>query len=319
MRVYTYSITAILILISPCIAQQRSDVPSAVAKSEAVAREKPAAYYARGNEWFTKGDFQSAIDCYSQVIALDQPNCKMALVRRGDAYTELGDLGSAIQDYNRAIKLDPTFALAFACRGRAFRDQNDLTRAIDDYTKAIDLAPMISCTYINRGECFALKEDPDKAKADFAKAIEIGRNPLFSENDWNGPYKYPGTQTSCWCPYMAYAERCLVFIQERNYDAALMDADKAIAKQDFPYGYYVRGSVFAWKKDYSAAIVNLNKAINLDKDYIQAYKARAEMLQLTGKSDLAEADQQMVEKLKAEAAKRFKRKEVKLKPLPSTR
>ena len=47
----------------------------------------------------------------------------------------------AIRDYDRAIALDPDYAMAYINRGGAYAALNDTSRALADMTKGIELEP----------------------------------------------------------------------------------------------------------------------------------------------------------------------------------
>ena len=54
-------------------------------------------------------------------------------------------------DYNEAIRLDPTFALAYNNRGDAWAGKGDVDRALDDFNAAIKHNPSLAIAYGNRG------------------------------------------------------------------------------------------------------------------------------------------------------------------------
>ena len=55
---------------------------------------------------------------------------------RGLAYARKGDLDRALADYNKALRLDPKLALAYAGRGNAYAKKGDLDRAFADCKEA---------------------------------------------------------------------------------------------------------------------------------------------------------------------------------------
>jgi len=72
-------------------------------------------------------------------------------VNRGIAWQNKKQYDKAIGDYNEAIRLDPTFALAYNNRGNAWRDKKEYAKAIADYNDAIRLDPMYAPAYASRG------------------------------------------------------------------------------------------------------------------------------------------------------------------------
>ena len=53
-------------------------------------------------------------------------------------------------DYDEAIRIDPTFALAYNNRGDAWFNKGDLDRAIADFSAAIKHNPSLAIAYGNR-------------------------------------------------------------------------------------------------------------------------------------------------------------------------
>src|SRR5947209_14999987 len=92
---------------------------------------------------------------------------------RGIARKAKGDLDGAIADYDRAISLNPTYALAYYNRGIARGDKGDLNGAIADYTKAVELNPDYVSAYYNRGNVRRERGELDEAVADYTKASAL--------------------------------------------------------------------------------------------------------------------------------------------------
>ncbi len=62
-----------------------------------------------------------------------------------------GDYYGSISDYNKAIELNPKYALAYFNRGYSKNELKDYDGAIADYNKAIELDPNYATAYNNRG------------------------------------------------------------------------------------------------------------------------------------------------------------------------
>ena len=84
-----------------------------------------------------------------------------------------GQYDRAIANYDKAIKLDPKFAIAYNNRGIAYGQKGDDDRAIADFDTAIKLDPKSADTYYNRGIAYGQKGDYDRAIADFDTAIKL--------------------------------------------------------------------------------------------------------------------------------------------------
>jgi tetratricopeptide (TPR) repeat protein len=67
----------------------------------------PFCYYARGELYFGKGDYKSAIDDFTIGLRI-RPNVQ-GLTTRGEAYERLGDRERALADFKAALEIDPRF------------------------------------------------------------------------------------------------------------------------------------------------------------------------------------------------------------------
>ena len=92
-------------------------------------------------------DYDRAIEDYNKAIALD-PNYALAYARRGSAYDNKGQYDRAIEDYNKAIALDPNYAAAYNNRGLAYYKKGNMGRAISDFQKACDMGDVLGCEYL---------------------------------------------------------------------------------------------------------------------------------------------------------------------------
>ncbi len=95
------------------------------------------------------------------------------IAHRGDAFARKYDYMRAIKDYNHAIKLRPTFWIAFNERGLAHANSLNFEWAIKDYDQSIKLHPDNAVAFYRRGLAKFGLCDLDGADADIAKAREL--------------------------------------------------------------------------------------------------------------------------------------------------
>jgi tetratricopeptide (TPR) repeat protein len=93
--------------------------------------------------------------------------------RRGHKLLGDGQLAEAIQQLDAALKLDPTFALAYNARGFAHYLLKHYAEALADFNVAILLNPAYANAYVNRGVVRRATGDAAGAEADAAKAREL--------------------------------------------------------------------------------------------------------------------------------------------------
>ncbi len=88
-----------------------------------------------------------------------------------------GDVDTALAYYQKAVEMDPTFALAYNDAGVIYESKGWLDQAKQAYAKAIDLDPTMPGPYYNLGSIYEREGDLDKAVYYFKKRVVMG--------DWN--------------------------------------------------------------------------------------------------------------------------------------
>jgi len=108
--------------------------------------ESPRAYYAKAFAYETGGDYVSAINAYSELIA-KYPDYVKGYFGRGHAYNKLSDLTAAIADFEKAKELDTgrtqLGVYSQLCRVYANIDKY-LQQAVDNCQIAINLSSQYS-------------------------------------------------------------------------------------------------------------------------------------------------------------------------------
>ncbi|XP_066998848.1 putative protein FAM10A4 [Anabrus simplex] len=98
-----------------------------VEKSNAKKRDAIAAFGA--------GEFQKAIDIYTEAILLN-PGSALLHAKRGQCYLKLNKPNACIRDCSRALQINPDNALAYKFRGRAHRLLGHWEEAAQDLRNA---------------------------------------------------------------------------------------------------------------------------------------------------------------------------------------
>ena len=149
------------------------------------------AYYSRGSTHVAQGDYDQAIDDYTEALRL-KPKDAVAYKVRGDAYEKQRNYDKAIADYTKAIGLDPKYVAAYNNRGFAYDnrgDEGDYCQAIADYTKAIEFDPENAVAYNNRGFAYWKQENYCQAIKDFTKTIQLKPDHATSYLNRGGLYQ----------------------------------------------------------------------------------------------------------------------------------
>jgi Tfp pilus assembly protein PilF len=174
-------------------------------------RDKVAELYVwRGNTWYNKKEYDKAITDYDKAIEIN-PKYALAFYNRGFAWVAKEKYNKAIADYDKIIEINPDSASAYVSRGAVRRALKEYNTAIADYSKAIEIDPNSASAYYNRG--VAKKEnkvDLEGSKHDFEKYLEL----TADEND-------------LWAKYANYY---IEYINERINDKELSVIIDLIAK-----------------------------------------------------------------------------------------
>ena len=138
-------------------------------------------YLLRGNSWYEKGDYDSAIADYNKAIEIKNDYALAFYCRATTRGPKKRDYKGALEDYNAYIEIsNPDRYDVYVDRGTAFRQLKEYENAIRDYSKAISLNSNCEEAYYNRGLTRKLSNtDIIEAKVDFERYLEL----TTSDND----------------------------------------------------------------------------------------------------------------------------------------
>lgn len=95
---------------------------------------------AEGNKAFSAKDYPTAIDKFSQAIAIESSN-HILYSNRSAVYSSQGDYQKALDDATKATEIKPDWSKGYLRKGAALRGQGDLLAAHDAYEEALNLEP----------------------------------------------------------------------------------------------------------------------------------------------------------------------------------
>jgi len=118
-----------------------------------------------GLAYYRKGMFDDALKVYTELIAMDsvEPTAyfQRALVYQ---YGKTPQPELALADYNKAIQINPNYAMAFVNRGSLYVDQlHNYDLALSDFNKTLELDPTNPDAAVNKGIAYYRKNDFDEA------------------------------------------------------------------------------------------------------------------------------------------------------------
>ncbi|MDD2679930.1 MAG: tetratricopeptide repeat protein [Candidatus Omnitrophica bacterium] len=92
----------------------------------------------------------------------------------GFQFQESGDLASALKLYQKAVEIDPAYAVVQNDLGVLYEAQGDTDRAEESYLKAIKADPDYAGAYTNLALLYENKRELEKAAYFWRKRVELG-------------------------------------------------------------------------------------------------------------------------------------------------
>ena len=126
----------------------------------------------RGVRLLEDGHFEQAHGVFDSVVRKEPRNAE-AYARRGFAQLALGGVTGGLADINRALEINPDYALAHNYKGVVFAMNGIRDQAILEFTRAVELAPGLTEAYVNRGKIYLEMSDGESALADLDTALDL--------------------------------------------------------------------------------------------------------------------------------------------------
>ena len=213
------------------------------------------AYCGRGGAYYSKGEYDRAIQDLSRAISLEEDH-SCAYANRGRVYLEKDDPEQAISDLSRAIELNQDFtndttSTAHFSRGLAYLEQDQFDLAIQDFDLVLDrkLTTDIAAVHHNRGCAYLYASDLDAAVKDFDRAIELE----------------PDAPAPCFVRGTAHA-------YNGDYIQAIKDLDRVIQlSPDHSGAYHNRGVTRLLLADWEAARTDFEIAKSMGVDIASTF------------------------------------------------
>ncbi|MCA2660800.1 MAG: tetratricopeptide repeat protein, partial [Microcystis sp. M049S2] len=233
--------------------------------TQAINRAPRAFWYMiRGGSYSLQKKYELALADLNKAMKLN-PNYALAYSVRGELYYYQKKYELALADWNKAIKINPNFAMAYSDRGNIYYDQQKYELALADWNKAIELDSKLAGAYNNRGRFYYYQQKYELALADWNKAIDI--NPNLAE---------------------AYNNRGVLYYNQQKYELASDDYNKAIEiNPNYAEAYNNRGLLYYNQQKYELASDDYNKAIEINPNYAEAYNNRGLLYYNQQKYELA--------------------------------
>ena len=165
--------------------------------TERKIERKTAIHLFKGAAYVLKEQWDEGIAEYNKALELN-PGFAIAHRTRGFAYCGKGQYNQAISDFTKAIEINPRYADAYFYRGFAYCDKGQYDQAISDFTKAIEINPRYADAYFYRGFAHCGKGQYDQAISDYSKAIDLNPRHAVAYTNRAVAYYYKGKYTKAW-------------------------------------------------------------------------------------------------------------------------
>jgi len=161
------------------------------------------------------------------------------LTNRGVVNQCMGDIRSAMNDYQMAIRIDPSFSLAYYNAANLYFMHRQFSQAISFYCGAINWNPMDANAHLNRAVAKSVGKDLNGSR-DVDGALD----------DFNAASKLAVTWSSI------YFNRGNLFHSVKRYDEAEKDFNKGISLQPTSALMYKKRADTRGKLGYKDAAIN---------------------------------------------------------------
>jgi tetratricopeptide (TPR) repeat protein len=121
-----------------------------------------------------QGDYEQAIEAFTQGLRLDKANGKLYLLR-GVSHLKKASYEAAISDFDEAIRIDPQSWMAYDGRASVFGLKNYPAMMVADLTEAIRLEPGRALLFFKRGMVLLDMGEKERGLADLTHAAELDR------------------------------------------------------------------------------------------------------------------------------------------------
>ncbi len=250
--------------------------------AEAAAAYRRAINLAPETAWFHRnlalvyeqqGNYEAALEAYQQAInryPAGQPGRDQAAIWYyvGNAYRTLRRYDEAITAYQRAIELDPQYALPWNSLGSIFNTQEREAEAVAAYTRAIQLDPTYAWPYHNLGLIAEKQAKYPEAIKLYEEAIVRHQEEKDQATSWHRLGHVYET--------LGQSERAIVV------DRRASELDPASA---LPWNSL--GDIYSDLEQLEAAVAAYQQAIKLEPDYAWPYNNLGLIYEKLGQYDQA--------------------------------
>lgn len=284
--------------------------------------KEPLFYYGRSSSYYDLKDYSNSISNADIAISLDKSYYSAYLIRAASLEAE-GKIEEAVADYEKAITVSPDREAAYLQLSKIYSSKNnaakalstvnrillanpknkpaleyradlelktkDLKRAIADYAALIQLEPSDATYYYYKAKAEDLLSDKTAACMDIKKAQQLIKNKISAEYVVVHNYLYLNCRNLFSQKLLKIndlSNEAVRFVSAGQLDKAVKNYD-AIVKlaPDSASVYYERGKLKRQASDHIGAIADYKKALDLNKNFTEAWAGLGVSYQLIEKNE----------------------------------
>ena len=207
--------------------------------------------FAKGYEYYTNGDFKTAITYFDSAIR-ENPNLGDAYYFKGLLIARLGDYTQALPLFNKAIDINPSDGAYYGDRGIVFAQLGRDKDALKDFEFAARYDSLNPARHFNLAAYYLNQGNVVPAIRYLNRCLEVDPNHLH-----------------------ARFKRAICFVKTNKIENAVADltylienyADQSTFLNNIDYrfllgsAYYIRGGIYGERSEYSKCVADLKKAV----------------------------------------------------------
>ncbi len=220
--------------------------------------------------------YQKSIDHYSRVLKMDV-TCMECYNGRGQAYLGLRKIPEALADFDAAIAAGIITPKLFLNRGRCLVLLGRSAEALPDLNRSLELEPRSPLAHYFRAVAYQKTNAPEQAVADYTQALQL--NPKYVE---------------------ALIDRGMLHYSVQHYPEAIADLTQALQMAPPNMQAMIlanRASAYLQSRQLEAGLADANQAMAMNAGDVRIYQIRAALYHALGRTAEAEADAQKMQQL----------------------
>nr|XP_020648973.1 tetratricopeptide repeat protein 16 [Pogona vitticeps] len=281
--------------------------PNKVGTYEGILQQKIEEHCQEGNRFFSQGEWEKAIVCFSKALNLD-PDKVVLYEKTAEAFLQLCDFQSAAQHLRKAYSMSAAketvaarLAFVLLLQGQCLYEQRVYLDALESFTRASELQPLSTLYRMRRIACLAaLKRYNDCLQMVNEEASRETKNPdLFVlrarlyEHFGKVTLSFYNIQDALRLDQEHTEARVMLSKWKRraqkakdqavnkavkgSLKTALLKINQAIEYNPVDAGYFLfRGSILRRLKDFGGAIDDYLKAVDLSQGDEEGHEVRSE-------------------------------------------